>query len=347
MDENKIRSAKTRDLSFDKIIKWHLEDRRTAIQFINGVFFEHIPMDAEVVWLDKETVDAEVKMKVADEYIRIGGRLFGIEFEQDDNADNISMKVFDYSLRGARRYGTTSERGTTIMEFPQVCAIFLRSNANTPDGLKWVFMFPDGQSVTLAVPVIKLEDLSVEEIKRRNLMPIGQFKPRTFEPLNKRNIGEFHATVVELVDALKEGVADGSITQDIAVAMHDSILTQIDEALARTDMEVEEIMVTSIKETFPLTDYRELFREIKEESMAEGEAKGMAEGEAKGRAEGEANRDMAIAQAMFKNADNNSPAAIAKLLKAAGISDEIIKEANDRARAERSSQAREKAEPER
>ncbi|MDR0490820.1 MAG: hypothetical protein LBH28_06215 [Oscillospiraceae bacterium] len=63
-------------------------------------------------------------------------------------------------------------------------------------------------------------------------------------------------------------------------------------------------------------------------------------------AEGEASRDMAIAQAMFKNMDN-SPAAMAKLLKTAGISDEIIKEANDQARAERSSRAREKAKSER
>jgi SOS response regulatory protein OraA/RecX len=55
---------------------------------------------------------------------------------------------------------------------------------------------------------------------------------------------------------------------------------------------------------------------------------------------------MAIAQAMFKNADNNSPAAIAKLLKAAGISDEIIKEANERARAESSVRTSEKTESE-
>ena len=74
MDITNEARAKTRDLSFDKIIKRLLEDKRTAIQFINGVFLDQIPLDAEVVWLDKETVDADVIMKVADTYIVPAGR---------------------------------------------------------------------------------------------------------------------------------------------------------------------------------------------------------------------------------------------------------------------------------
>ena len=313
------------------------------------MFLEQIPLDADVDWLDKETVDAEVKMKVVDEYIRIDGRLYGIEFEQDDNMD-ISMKVFDYSLRGARRYGTTSERDATVMVFPRVCAVFLRSNANTPESLKWVFLFPDGQSVELSVPVIRLENLSVAEIKKRNLLPIGQFKPRTFDPLSERNIDEFHATITQLKGALIESVADGSITLDNAKAMWDSIKAQMENAYAKTDMEVDEIMVTSITETFPWTDYKEAFDEIRAEvrPLVEAEVRPEIEAEvrAKVEAETEAKRDMAIALSMFRNLDN-SASYITRILKAAGIPDEIINEAMQQVKAERSIEGRQRSESER
>jgi len=312
------RKVEIRNLSYDKVIKRYLEDKCTLIQFVNGVFEDNIPIDAEVIWHDKETVDESNTLRVADVYVRIGGRLFGIEFEQGDDTD-ISIKVFSYSLRGARRHGITSSRDSTTIEFPRVCVIFLRSTANTPRKLKWTYLFPDGQSIEQDVPVIRLEDLSVAEIRRRHLMPVGQFKLRTFEPLNKRNIDEFRATFTELETALTESIADGSMTREAAADMLNNIVDQYNNAVARTDMEVEPIMVTSITETIPWADYLSLFRE--------GRAEGRAEGEAVGKAE----RDMDIAKAMFRNSDS-SPEVVAKNLRAAGISEEVIKEASEYAK---------------
>ena len=80
MSNTEERKVEIHNLSFDKIIKRYLEDKCTLIQFVNGVFEDSIPIDADVVWLDKETVDESNTLRAADTYVRIGGRLFGIEF---------------------------------------------------------------------------------------------------------------------------------------------------------------------------------------------------------------------------------------------------------------------------
>jgi len=49
-------------------------------------------------------------------------------------------------------------------------------------------------------PTIRLAEMSVEDIAGRDLLPIGQFYMRTFEPLTKNNVGAFNAAASLLAE---------------------------------------------------------------------------------------------------------------------------------------------------
>ncbi|MDR3164993.1 MAG: hypothetical protein LBU13_05395 [Synergistaceae bacterium] len=318
--------VKQYELSYDKILKNTLEQNdEMTIRFINGVFGDGIPLDAKVEWLDKESIDDEYKAIVADFYPRIAGRMYSIEVEQDDKG-GMAIRVFKYALGGALRHSMTVTDSTLTVKFPQPCVIYLKSDANTPKKLIWSIEFFDGQTVTLDIPTIRLAELSVKEMAERNLFPIGQFYLRTFEPLTKRKLEDFKKAGAELLAVLKDSMVREVVPYHLAIEMQDTIRKTAENTINRAGMEVDLDMATNIVETLPWIDYREVFKKIEERGKTE--------------------RELEIAENAFRNADA-SPSMTAKILKAAGIPDEIIKEARKHALAEHSRQPKQPSEQER
>ena len=89
--------------------------------------------------------------------------------------------------------------------------MFLSSTKNTPKELIWNIDFFNGQKVSLKIPTIRLAELSIEEIARRNLMPIGQFYLRTFETLTESKVERFIEATKSLLLELKRAIDNGSI----------------------------------------------------------------------------------------------------------------------------------------
>jgi hypothetical protein len=146
--------------------------------------------------------------------------------------------------------------------------------------LLWNIDFFDGQKVALNIPVIRLSELSIEEIARRNMMPIGQFYLRTFETLTESKVESFIEATQSLLLELKHAVDTGSIPYHIGKQIEDTIRKTFENVVVKSEEEVGFVMTTNITETLPWTDYREVF----------------AKSEAKGRAEGRAERDIEIAR---------------------------------------------------
>ena len=64
-------NAQEHELSYDKIIKKTLEQsNEMTVRFINGLFGDNISLDAQVEWLDKESIDEKYTAIVADFYSR-------------------------------------------------------------------------------------------------------------------------------------------------------------------------------------------------------------------------------------------------------------------------------------
>ena len=272
-------------LSYDKIIKNTLEQSdEMTIRFINGLFGDDISLDAQVEWLDKESVGDKHTAIVADFYPRIDGKMYSIEIEESDRGD-MALRVFRYTVGGAMLHSMTATDAEVNITFPQPCVVFLRSTGNTPVKLTWNVVFFDGQKVALQVPTIRLADLSVKEIAERDLLPIGQFYLRTYETLTKSNENSFKETAAALLAELKNAVESGSVPYHTGVQMQETIRKTLENIIIKSEQEAGFIMTTNIVETLPWVDYREVFTKLEERGKAEGKAEGKVEGKAEGKAE--------------------------------------------------------------
>jgi hypothetical protein len=328
--------ASQHELRYDKIIKNTLgQSDEMTIRFINGLFGDDIPLDALVEWLDKESVDDKYTGIVADFYPRIDGRMYAIEIEQDGSGD-MAIRVFKYTIGGAMLHSMKSKKAELSIAFPQPCVVFLSSTKNTPHELVWNIDFFDGQKVTLKIPTIRLGELTIEEIAKRNLFPIGQFYLRTFEKLTESKVESFLKATKVLLTELKNAVDDGSVPYHVAVHMEDTIRKTFENVIVKSEKEVDFTMTTNIAETLPWTDYSEVF------------AKSKAEGKAEGRTEGRAERDMEIALAMFaKHKPGTDDKPLIKAMKDLGISDETIEVARKQYEAEHAQKKKKRSTPER
>jgi hypothetical protein len=67
-------------LSYDKIIKNTLaQSDELTVRFVNGLFGDDIPLNAPVVWLDKESTSDKHAGFLADFYPKIAGGLYHLE----------------------------------------------------------------------------------------------------------------------------------------------------------------------------------------------------------------------------------------------------------------------------
>ena len=115
------------DLTYDRIIKDILaQSDEMTIRLMNGLFDDNIPLDAPVVWLDKESIDSKYSGIVADFYPRIGGKMYAIEIEQDGNGD-MAVRVFRYAVGGAMFHNMKSTKAKLNIAFPQPCVAMLNT----------------------------------------------------------------------------------------------------------------------------------------------------------------------------------------------------------------------------
>jgi len=346
MSEIKIRGivTQTHELSYDKIIKNTLaQSDEMTVRFVNGLLGENIPLDAKVEWLDKESVSDKYTAIVADFYPRVDGRMYTIEVEQDGDGD-MAVRVFKYAVGGAMLHGMSSSKSELSITFPQPCVVFLSSTKNTPREITWNIDFFDGQKVTLKVPTLHLSDLTIKEVAARNLLPIGQFYLRRFDKLTEGQVEHFRDATAELLSEIKNAVDTGTIPRHVGVQMQENVRKIVDNIIAKSDKEVGAVVTTTITETLPWVDYKEVFEKLEERSKAEGMQKGLLEGKREGMLEGKREgmlegkregvlegmekRDFEIScKAFEKVGRGKSLATVKKELSDFGISDEIITKA--------------------
>jgi hypothetical protein len=293
------------ELSYDAITKLTLsKDNAFAVRFINGLFNGSIPLESELIWLDKEYVTKSKKRNISDFRPRLAGRMYSLEIEQDDRDPRISVRVMEYDFGGAFKHNTEQTgKDKVVVTMPNSCLIYLKSGRNAPKKLTYEIRFPDNQTVVYEVPTIRLGELTIKEIAERDLFAIGQFYLRTFEPITKANQDDFNKAIVELTLALKEAVTDGKVPLDIGLEMQDTIRKTAENAMIRSkEADIDMQSTVEILETIPWIDYSEAFEQQKLETQKE------------------------FALNSFRGADA-SPALTIKFLRAAGVPDDVIRNA--------------------
>jgi hypothetical protein len=81
----------------------------------------------------------------------------------------MAVRMFRYDTAEAQEH-SSKEGGVQTINFPKSMVIYLEPPVNTPDYELLRVRFPDGVYYEYRVPVIKLTELSVEELAERRLL---------------------------------------------------------------------------------------------------------------------------------------------------------------------------------
>lgn len=205
------------------------------------------------------------------------------------------IRMFEYDFAIAMEEAR-KENEPQCVKFPMSAVLYLRHNRSTPDRLAMKILFPDGQSVTYTVPVIKVQEYTLEEIFKKHLWLFLPYYIMRYEAqfdAMEEDRGKREAMLADLreMTARLEEQADnpayGSICKDlIQLAKH--VADYMLRKQRKTKKEVISIMGGKILE-------------LHSEKMLR---KGRKIGRAEGRAEGEGRLSRLISL-LLKNGKND------------------------------------------
>ena len=305
------------DSAFKSIIK---KCPRMALFLINEMFYktglieEKYDGTERVELLDKELPDLEfgdleLDLRVAvHKSIR---RTFHMECQSTADG-TVILRMIRYDTRSALEEAdyTTSSIHVKIDDSG---IVFLRSTRNTPEIMTVILEAPQGHSVSYQIPVVRMQNYTMEYIIDNKLFILLPFLFFNFEaqlgkaPKEKPLYMEILDLYDTILSRLKELVESDVITAYEASTLYDALKT-VFEALGKTNKaeeEVASIMGGKILE-FSADKYYD-----------EGRAEGWTEGRAEGWMEGEATGEQKLAN-------------LVSILIANGESDKVARAASDK-----------------
>lgn len=106
---------------------------------------------------------------------------------QMDNDGTMVLRMFEYDVQLALSYFQETENGMEL-KFPYSAVLYLQDNGNIPENLNCRVKFQDGGSYEYKVPVVKVQDYTLEEIKEKHLCVLIPFLPLRF----RKKLKKFH-----------------------------------------------------------------------------------------------------------------------------------------------------------
>ena len=145
------------------------------IPAINEAFGTHYDLHTGLTQLRNEHLELAGKI-ITDSIFRIGDILYHIECQSTpDGTMVIRMFEYDFAIALEEAYkGNAPYR----VKFPMSAVIYLRPDKNVRGALSMEVEFPDGQIVTYQVPVINVQDYSLDNIFDKWLWLFIPFYPK-------------------------------------------------------------------------------------------------------------------------------------------------------------------------
>ena len=280
------------DSAFKSVIK---KCPRMALFLINEMFFRTGLVDEEydgterIELLDKElpSLDSgilEMDLRVA--VYKAERKTYHLECQSTPDG-TVILRMIRYDARSAleeAEYTTARIR----VKIDDAGVVFLRSTKSTPDVMTVVLEVPQGKSVSYQIPVIRMQDYTLDVLLEKKLFILLPFLFFNYEkelekaPTDQEICKEIQALYDTILERLR-GLADSKkLTAYEASTVYDA-LKAVFEALGKTnkaEKEVADIMGGVILE-FSADKYYNA-------GEAMGFEKGRAEGRVEGRVEGRA-----------------------------------------------------------
>ena len=273
------------DSAFKSIVK---KCPRMALFLINEMFYKAGLTDEEydgterIELLDKELPSLGFGGLELDQRLAVykkTKRIFHLECQSTADG-TVILRMIQYDTRSALEEADYTAASIRI-KLDDSGVVFLRSTGRTPKVMTVVLEVPQGKSVSYQIPVIKMQDYTLDYLIGNRLFILLPFLFFNYEK-QLRNVGKEPALYEEirnLYDAilarLRELADSEILTAYEASTLYDALKT-VFEALGKTnkaEQEVENIMGGVILEFSADKYYDAGKKEGREEGREEGEAK--------------------------------------------------------------------------
>ncbi|MGN0404317.1 MAG: hypothetical protein ACI4F1_03770 [Bariatricus sp.] len=247
---NKDRNTAT---PYDDVYRTLLNDCTSLIiPVVNEVFRKKHGEDEEITVLSNEFYitgqDGKQKERITDSNFIIGNSCY--HFECQSTADGtIIMRVFEYGSQIAIR-DSYIENNVLTVHFPKTAILYLRQTKNLPDYMNICIRVPEA-SCTYRVPVMKVQNYSLQEIFDKNLFFLIPFHIFAYEKKfpeyesDGEKLQELMTVYQQIITRLNECTEKGIINEYIkktVIAMSRKVLEALTVKYSKVQEGVGKIM---------------------------------------------------------------------------------------------------------
>ena len=259
---------------YDKAFKRILTlSEKTVINLINGLFDTDYPTDSKITYNWTEHEDKELKRTLADSILTINGRdSYHIEAQMTED-EEIVFRFIEYGFGHAYK-NRTFVNGGERMVFPRPCILYLDEGKRDtiPDEYALTLLFENQGEFTYKVPLVKLQNISVEELNEKKLIALLPFQllklRKKIENLRtKENLEELQRFVMDdIIESIRINEDVGNISHNDALDLID-LTTKLYMKIYSKYKELEEFTVRLYDQSMELaTDkYEKTVDELEEE----------------------------------------------------------------------------------
>ena len=222
------------------------------LPIINEIFNTNYAPTEKVTLLDNEFFlnrqNGNQVERITDSNFLVKSIPYHLEFQSSTDG-TILIRIFEYDSQIALQNSTLEGNGLKV-KFPNTALIYLRHTKNTPDEMNILIEVP-GNSCGYAVPVIKVQAYSIEEMFEKNLLFLIPFHIFVYEKdfkeydTDAKKLEQLKLIYMNIFTKLEEYVGNGVISiyeQRVIIDMSKKVLEHIAENYFNVRKGVSEIM---------------------------------------------------------------------------------------------------------
>ena len=200
---------------YDDVHRTLLNDcPKLIIPVVNEMFQKKHKDNEKVTLLNNEFFinrqGGEQSERITDTHCMIGTERYHIECESSMDG-TIVVRLFEYDSQIALQ-SSFQQKDKLVVKFPNTAILYLRHNENTPDQMRIELHVP-GASCSYMVPVMKVQNYTIEEIFQKRLFFLIPFHIFTYEKnlkgydADEDKLSELTRVYDEIIERLNEYVA--------------------------------------------------------------------------------------------------------------------------------------------
>ena len=260
---------------YDKAFKRILTlSEKTVINLINGLFDTDYPTDSKITYNWTEHEDKDLKRTLADSILTINGRdSYHIEAQMTED-EEIVFRFIEYGFGHAYK-NRTFVSGGERMVFPRPCILYLDEGKKdkVPDEYTLTLLFENQGEFAYKVPLVKLQNMSVEELNDKKLIALLPFQllklRKKIENLRtEENLEELQNFVVDdIIDSIYKNEAVGNISYSDALDLIE-LTTKLYMKIYSKYKELEDLTMRMCDQSLELISdkYEKTVEELEEEN---------------------------------------------------------------------------------